>query len=90
MLEKFILILAAFWAKNIGCKATGSAAVCEILRLQPSTKKIPIIFMSALSSDVTRRTAAMQADDFFTKPLDLDRLQHRIANLLQREPLPAK
>ena len=50
-------------------------SVCEILRRQPATKKIPIIFMSALSSDVTKRTVAMHADDFFTKPLDLDRLE---------------
>jgi len=60
-------------------------SVCEILRRQPSTKNIPIIFMSALSSDVTKRTVAMQADDFFTKPLDLPRLVQRIADLLHRE-----
>jgi len=57
-------------------------SVCEILRRQPGTKKIPIIFMSALTSDVTRRTAAMNAEDFFTKPLDLNRLEKRIAELL--------
>ena len=57
-------------------------SVCEILRRQPNTKKIPIIFMSALSSEVTKRTAAMHADDFFTKPLDLNRLEKRIAELL--------
>jgi two-component system alkaline phosphatase synthesis response regulator PhoP len=60
-------------------------SVCEILRRQPAMKKIPIIFMSALSSDVTKRTVAMQAEDFFTKPLDLERLQHRISDLLHRE-----
>ena len=54
-------------------------SVCEILRRQPATKKIPVIFMSALSSDVTKRTAAMHAEDFFTKPLDLNRLEKRIA-----------
>jgi CheY-like chemotaxis protein len=58
-------------------------SVCEILRRQPATKKIPIIFMSALTGDVTRRTATDQAQDFFTKPLDLPRLQQRIADLLQ-------
>jgi len=63
-------------------------SVCEILRRQPSTKKIPVIFMSALSSEVTRRTVAMQAEDFFTKPLDLARLASRIADLLHREPSP--
>ena len=65
-------------------------SVCEILRRQPSTKKIPIIFMSALTSEVTKRTVAMQADDFFTKPLNLELLQRRIADLLHREPLAAK
>lgn len=64
-------------------------SVCEILRRQPSTRKIPIIFMSALSSEVTKRTVAMQADDFFTKPLDLPRLERRITDLLHPEPSPA-
>ena len=62
-------------------------SVCDILRRQPSTKKIPVIFMSALSSEVTRRTASMQAVDFFTKPLDLPRLQKRIGELLHLAPL---
>ena len=61
-------------------------SVCEILRRQPATKKIPIIFMSALSSNVTKRTAAMNADDFFTKPLDLNRLERRVSELLNGEP----
>lgn len=63
-------------------------SVCEILRRQPGTKKIPIIFMSALNGEVTRRTAAMQADDFFTKPLDLNRLIQRIGELLNPAPKP--
>jgi CheY-like chemotaxis protein len=57
-------------------------SVCEILKRQPNTKKIPIIFMSALSGDITKRTAAMHAEDFFTKPLDLNRLEKRISELL--------
>ena len=54
-------------------------SVCEILRRQPATQETPIIFISALSSDVTRRTVAMHAEDFFTKPLDFAQLEHRIA-----------
>jgi DNA-binding response OmpR family regulator len=60
-------------------------SVCEILRRQPGTKKIPIIFMSALTGDVTKRSATMQAEDFFTKPLDLNRLEKRIDELLHCE-----
>ena len=62
-------------------------SVCEILRRQPGTKKIPIIIMSALSGDVTKRTASIQAQDFFTKPLDLPRLERRINDLLHPEPV---
>src|SRR5580700_8350132 len=57
-------------------------SVCEILKRQPATKKIPIIFMSALSSGVTKKTVAIQAEDFFTKPLDLPRLERRVGELL--------
>jgi hypothetical protein len=41
--------------------------------------------MSALSSQITKKTVAMQAEDFFTKPLDLPRLQLRIGELLHIE-----
>ena len=61
-------------------------SVCEILRRQPATKKIPVIFMSALSSEITKRTASMQAQGFFTKPLDLPRLEQLISELLHLEP----
>ncbi len=60
-------------------------SVCEILRRQPATKKIPIIFMSALSSSVTKRTAIMNAEDFFTKPLDLNRLEKRVGEILRHQ-----
>jgi hypothetical protein len=45
--------------------------------------------MSALTGDVTKRTATMQAEDFFTKPLDLARLEKRISELLNLEPKAA-
>jgi DNA-binding response OmpR family regulator len=61
-------------------------SVCEILRRQPATKKIPVIFMSALSGDITKRTASMHAEDFFTKPLDLNRLEQRISEILHLPP----
>ena len=62
-------------------------SVCEILRRQAATKKIPIIFMSALSGEITKRTAKMHAEDFFTKPLNLERLAQRVAELLHLTPL---
>ena len=61
-------------------------SVCEILRRQPATKMIPVIFISALSGDVTKRTAAMHAEGFFTKPLNLLQLERRINDLLHPKP----
>lgn len=58
-------------------------AVCEILQRQPVTKHIPIIFMSALNSNATKRTVEIHAADFFSKPLDLDRLERRVAEFLK-------
>ncbi len=60
-------------------------SVCTILRRQPATKEIPIFFMSALTSDVTNRTTTKLAQDYFIKPLDLNRLKLRIAELIQPE-----
>ena len=40
-------------------------SVCKILRRQPSTKKTPVIFMSALSSEVTKRTVCGAGRGFF-------------------------
>ena len=62
-------------------------SVCTILRRQPATKGIPIFFMSALTSDVTNRTTTKLAQDYFIKPLDLNRLKLRIAELIQPEIL---
>jgi CheY-like chemotaxis protein len=57
-------------------------AVCEILRRHPLTKKIPIIIMSALTRQGTKRAGAVPVEDFFSKPLDLQRLEDRITQLL--------
>ncbi len=61
-------------------------SVCEILQRQPSTKQIPVILMSALSGNVTARAASAHAEDFFSKPLDLGRLEQRIKDVLKRAP----
>ena len=62
-------------------------SVCEILRCQPATKNIPVIFLSALSNDMIKRTQSKQVVDFFTKPLDYHRLEKRIGELLAPAPV---
>ncbi|HZT23112.1 MAG TPA: response regulator [Verrucomicrobiae bacterium] len=61
-------------------------SVRDILRRQPATKKIPIIFISALSGRAARRTMTASTEDFFTKPLDWERLARRIDELLNDAP----
>ena len=60
-------------------------SVCEILQRQPSTKQIPVILMSALSGNITSRVASAHAEDFFSKPLDLEKLEARIKSVLKRD-----
>ena len=57
--------------------------LCEILQRQEATRKIPIIMITALGSDVTRYSAQIAgAVEFFTKPLDFERLKKTLHSLL--------
>jgi DNA-binding response OmpR family regulator len=49
--------------------------VCQILKENPKTKAIPIIFLTALShQEALRRAAEGGADDFLIKPCPPDKL----------------
>ena len=60
-------------------------AVCERLRASPRTSHIPIIFLSEKSS-LSERVAGLGAgaQDYVTKPFDLEELRLRIKNLIAR------
>lgn len=53
--------------------------VCSRLRKDETTKHVTIIMMSALP-DVEKRCKAAGANDFFSKPFDLDDLLSKINN----------
>lgn len=56
--------------------------LCEILQRQEATRKIPIIMITALGSDVTRYSAQVAgAVEFFSKPLDFERLKKTLQSL---------
>jgi CheY-like chemotaxis protein len=58
--------------------------LCEILQREESTRKIPIIMITALGSDVTRYSAQVAgAVEFFSKPLDFERLKKTILSLTE-------
>lgn len=61
--------------------------VCEILRRDRATASIPIILLTALSSELGRMAGFDSgATDFLTKPFSPRQLLARIAELLNNEP----
>ena len=58
-------------------------SVCEILRCQPSTGKIPIIMLTALGGQIPRLSGMEAgADEFLTKPITTEELRERIETVL--------
>ncbi|MCZ7544863.1 MAG: response regulator transcription factor [Anaerolineae bacterium] len=59
--------------------------VCSRLRSQPRTAHLPIIFLTKRSKRSERLTGlGLGADDYITKPFDLEELHLRIRNLIAR------
>ena len=61
--------------------------VCRILRARADTRRIPIIMLTARSSE-TDRVAGLDlgADDYMTKPFSLRELAARVRAVLRRRP----
>jgi len=58
--------------------------LCQRLRANPATQKVPIILVSTQSDDMTRLAAfAAGADDFLVKPFDDLALMARVRNILR-------
>jgi len=58
--------------------------VCRQLKRQASTKDIPVIIVSA-SMDIKQKAEEAGADDYLEKPFDMDVLQQKVFNLLNRQ-----
>jgi two-component system, OmpR family, alkaline phosphatase synthesis response regulator PhoP len=65
----------------------GGLEICQSLRSDPATAKVPIIMLTA-RSDETDRVAGLElgADDYVTKPFSPKELVARVAALLRRVP----
>jgi DNA-binding response OmpR family regulator len=58
-------------------------AVCEILRRDPATATIPVIMLTALSSELARFAGLESgANDYITKPFSVKNLLGRIQSTL--------
>ena len=56
--------------------------ICEVIRLDNS--KIPILFLTAKSTNEDKVKGLKMADDYLTKPFNLKELLLRVKNLLKR------
>jgi DNA-binding response OmpR family regulator len=64
--------------------------VCRILRQRPETKQIPIIMLTARTSESDRVAGLdLGADDYVTKPFNLRELGARVRAVLRRRSRPA-
>ena len=59
--------------------------VCRILRMRPATQRVPIIMLTARSSE-TDRVVGLEsgADDYITKPFSMRELAARVQAVLRR------
>lgn len=62
----------------------GGAALCRLLKAEPSTASIPIILMSAAGRQVADGTGA---DAYLDKPFDLDQLEALVYRWLPPETI---
>jgi CheY-like chemotaxis protein len=66
-------------------KMTGFEA-CEALKIDATTREIPIIFLSAKGQDSEiKRGKELGAQEYILKPFAPDELYERVAGLLKRE-----
>jgi DNA-binding response OmpR family regulator len=63
-------------------------AVCEVLRRDATTAEIPIIMLTALSSELGRLAGLdCGADEYITKPFSPKNLISQVESLLRRGPV---
>ncbi len=67
------LLLLDIWMKGVDGRD-----VCRYLKSQKPTKHIPIIMISA-NQDTEKIAHDAGADDYMTKPFDMDKLLERVA-----------
>jgi DNA-binding response OmpR family regulator len=69
---------------DINLPGLDGLAVCEMLRLLPSTKNIPILMLTALATEKTRDLGLqLGADDYMTKPFSPRELVARVGRLVE-------
>ena len=69
---------------DINLPGLDGLAVCEMLRLLPSTREIPILLLTAWSSEQTRKLGLeLGANDYMTKPFSPRDLVARVGKMVR-------
>jgi DNA-binding response OmpR family regulator len=76
---------------DLNLPVIGGLEVCRILRARPATARVPIIMLTARTSESDRVNGLdVGADDYVTKPFSLRELAARVRAVLRRgKPEPA-
>jgi two-component system, OmpR family, alkaline phosphatase synthesis response regulator PhoP len=70
---------------DLNLPVVGGLEVCRILRARPNTARVPIIMLTAKTSESDRVTGLdVGADDYVTKPFSLRELAARVRAVLRR------
>jgi DNA-binding response OmpR family regulator len=70
---------------DLNLPVLGGLEVCRILRSRPATARVPIIMVTARTSEADRVTGLdVGADDYITKPFSLRELSARVRAALRR------
>ena len=70
---------------DLNLPVLGGLEVCRLLRTRPATARVPIIMLTARSSEGDRVTGLdAGADDYITKPFSLRELSARVRAVLRR------
>jgi DNA-binding response OmpR family regulator len=69
---------------DMGLPDIDGLSVCEILRKQPSTTRIPIVLVTAMSGEIARANALVSGADYFlTKPFNREDLLNCVEKTLR-------
>jgi len=69
---------------DINLPGLDGLAVCEMLRLLPSTRDIPILMLTALATEQSRKLGlALGANDYMTKPFSPRELVARVDRMVE-------
>lgn len=71
------LIFLDLWLSNMDGRE-----FCQKIKANPQTKNIPVLFFSA-SRSIELNAKQAQADDYISKPFEMDRLLEKVHELLK-------